>query len=308
MNTHVTKAKEDLRNQVLYRFMKGRSKMKSLNDILTGLGRFCRKNSSTLLAIGSGIGVIATAVVSINQGSILEHKKAEAEAKGEEVPKKEVVKAVAPTVVVTAVTLGCVAGLYFTDRKKEAGLTAALGMVATRFSRFQNKVVEHDPELKSKIEKEMMEEDVANAKKQREQKYTNIGGKDVIFTTIKEGEPVLCYDVLSSRYFYSSVADLRNAMYEFNRQFQADKFLCVNDYFDHFGLPEEDYGWSIGWQHSYEYDCGNQWIDIDLSKEVLADGLEVIRVEVLCGPYDPDTGIFAMTGLDETQPDYFKIR
>lgn len=284
--------------------------MKSVSDMLTGIGRFCRKNSSTLLAIGSGIGVIATAVVSINQGSILEHKKAEAEAKGEEIPKKEVVKAVAPTVVVTAVTLGCVAGLYFTDKKKEAGLTAALGMVATRFSRFQNKVVEHDPELKSTIEKEMMEEDIEEAKKKakNDQKFTSIGGKDVIFTHIREGEPVLCYDVLSSRYFYSSIADLRSAMYEFNRQFQADKFVCVNDYFDQFGLPEEDYGWGIGWQHSFEYDGGHQWIDIDLDTEVLADGLEVVRVEVLVGPYEPDTGLFVMTGLDETQPDYFKVR
>ena len=47
---------------------------------------------------------------------------------------------------------------------------------------------------------------------------------------------------------------------------------------------------------------------LNTSNEILADGLEVIRVEVLCGPYDPDTGIFAMTGFDETQPDYFKIR
>ena len=283
-------------------------KVKCLNDIFVGFGRFCRKNSSLLLTGATVLGVVATAVVSTRQGSTLEKKRAEAEAKGETLSKKEVVKTVAPTIAVTTATVGCAVGLFITGKKREAALTSALGMAVTRFSRFQRKVEEHDPNLKKDIEKEIMQEDIDAAKKQSQQKYTNIGGKEVIFTHIREGEPVLCYDVLSNRYFYSSIADLRSSMYEFNRQFQADKFVCVNDYFDHFGLPQEEYGWGIGWQHSFEYDGGHQWIDIDLDKEVLADGLEVVRLEVLVGPYEPDTGLFVMTGFDETQPDYFKVR
>jgi regulator of RNase E activity RraB len=285
-------------------------KIKCLNDIFVGLGKFCRKNSSKLLTGATIAGIVTTAVVSTRQGSKLEQKRAEAEAKGEKLSKKEVVKTVAPTIIVTGATVGCAVGLFVTNRKREAALTSALGMAVTRFSRFQRKVDEHDPTLKRTIEKEMMEEDVEEAKKKAksDKKFTSIGGKDVIFTHIKEGEPVLCYDVLSNKYFYSSIADLRNAMYELNRQFQSDKFICVNDYFAHFGLPEEEYGWGIGWQHSYEYDSGHQWIDVDLDKEVLADGLEVVRVEVMTGPYDPDTGIFAMTGFDETQPNYFQVR
>ena len=293
--------------------MKGRlnMKFKCVSDMFTDLGRFCRKNSSLLLTIATAVGIVGTAVVSTNQGSILAEKKAEAKKKGEELSTKEVVKTVAPTVVVTAVTLTSAVALYATDRKKEASAAAALSMLASRFSRFQNKVVEHDPELKSKIEKEIMEEDIAEAKKNKEknQKFTTLGGKDVIFTHIREGEPVLCYDNLSGKYFYSSLADLRSAMYEVNRQFQADDFVCVNDYFMHFGLPEEDYGWGIGWTNSSTYDGGLRWIDIDISQETLAGGLEVVKVEVMCGPYESDTGLFVMTGSgDETQPDYFKVR
>jgi len=285
-------------------------KVKCLNDIFVGLGKFCRKNSSLLLTGATVIGVVTTAVVSTRQGSTLEKKRAEAEANGEKLSNKEVAKTVAPTVIVTTATVGCAVGLFVTGKKREAALTSAIGMAVTRFSRFQRKVEEHDPKLKKDIEKEMMQEDITTAEKQKKQnqKYTSIGGKEVIFTHIREGEPVLCYDVLSNRYFYSSLADLRSAMYEFNRQFQADKFVCVNDYFDHFGLPEEEYAWGIGWQHSFEYDGGHQWIDIDLDTEVLADGLEVVRVEVLCGPYEPDTGLFVMTGFDETQPNYFQVR
>ena len=55
-------------------------KIKCLNDIFVGVGRFCRKNSSKLLTGATIAGIVTTAVVSTRQGSILEKKRAEAEA------------------------------------------------------------------------------------------------------------------------------------------------------------------------------------------------------------------------------------
>lgn len=278
--------------------------MKPLNEVCIKLGKFLRKHSSLILTIGASAGVIGTAIVSTRQGSILEQKRTEAEAKHEDIKASEVIKTVTPTIFVTAATLACIIGLYVTDQKKQAGLAAAVGVVSERFARFKKKVEEKDEELAKSIDKEIMQEEYMRANKPNKKKelLKTIDGKEILMTEINEGEPVLCYDPVSEKYFYSSKEDLMQERYEINRHFLLQNTLSVNEYLVFLGLPEVEWGWSLGWSTYSESDYGYKWIDIGIEEYELTDGTPIIKLHVPFFPHelDPD--------YDWLNCDYYNVR
>lgn len=278
--------------------------MKPLNEVCIKLGKFLRKHSSLILTIGASAGVIGTAIVSTRQGSILEQKRTEAEAKHEDIKASEVIKTVTPTIFVTAATLACIIGLYVTDQKKQAGLAAAVGVVSERFARFKKKVEEKDKELVDSIDREIMEEEYAKVNKERKKKelLKTIDGKEILMTEINEGEPVLCYDPVSEKYFYSSKEDLMQERYEINRHFLLQDSLSANEYLEFLGLPEVDWGWSLGWSTYAESDYGYRWIDIGIEEYELTDGTPIIKLHVPFFPHDLDPD------YDWLNCDYYNVR
>ena len=278
--------------------------MKPLNEVCIKLGKFLRKHSSLILTIGASAGVIGTAIVSTRQGSILEQKRTEAEAKHEDIKASEVIKTVTPTIFVVTATLACTIGLYATDQKKQAGLAAAVGVVSERFARFKKKVEEKDKELADSIDKEIMEEEYARAVKPNKKKelLKTIDGKEIFVTEINEGEPILCYDSVSEKYFYSSKEDLMQERYEINRHFLLQNTLSVNEYLAFLGLPEVEWGWSLGWSTYAESDYGYRWIDIGIEEYELTDGTPIIKLHVPFFPHDLDPD------YDWLNCDYYNVR
>lgn len=278
--------------------------MKTWNETCLAIGKFIRKHSSLILTIGASAGVIGTAIVSTRQGSILEQKRTEAEAKKENVRKAYVVKTVAPTIFVVSATLACIIGLYVTDQKKQAGLAAAVGVVSERFARFKHKVEEKDKELADEIEKDIMQEEYMRANKPNKKKelLKTIDGKEILVTEIMQGEPMLCYDPVSEKYFYSSKEDLMEERYEINRHFLLQDTLSVNEYLAFLGLPEVEWGWNIGWSIYAESDYGYKWIDIGIEEYELADGLTILKLSVPFMPHDMDPD------YDWLNCDYYNVR
>lgn len=278
--------------------------MKPLNEACIKLGKFIRKHSSLILTIGASAGVIGTAIVSTRQGSILEQRKMEAEAKKEDIKASTIIKTVSPTIFVVSATLTCVIGLYVTDQKKQAGLAAAVGVVSERFARFKKKVEDKDKELADSVEKEIMEEEYAKVNKERKKKelLKTIEGKDILVTEIHEGEAILCYDPVSEKYFYSSKEDLAQERYEINRHFLLQDTLSVNEYLAFLGLPEVEWGWSIGWSTYAESDYGYKWIDIGIEEFELTDGTPIVKLHVPFFPHElePD--------YDWLNCDYYNVR
>lgn len=278
--------------------------MKPLNEVCIKLGKFLRKHSSLILTIGASAGVIGTAIVSTRQGSILEQKRTEAEAKHEDIKASEVVKTVSPTIFVTTATLACIIGLYVTDQKKQAGLAAAVGVVSERFARFKKKVEEKDEELAKSIDKEIMQEEYMRANKPNKKKelLKTIDGKEIFVTEIHEGEPMLCYDPVSEKYFYSSKEDLMQERYEINRHLLLQDTLSANEYLAFLGLPEVEWGWNIGWSTYAESDYGYKWIDIGIEEYELSDDLTILKLHVPFMPHDMDPD------YDWLNCDYYNVR
>lgn len=248
---------------------------------------FIRQNSSTILT-GLGIaGTVGIAVTATKAGMKTARKIDELKCDDPEVSKKEIAKAVVPTyiptVIMTGATIGCITGLYLTDKKKQAALVSACMLIQDRYNRFREAVDERGLDKTEDVDKHIREKDT-NIIFQNDNDF-KIFHDDVFWTEIHHGEPILCWDPLSELYFMSSYEDLKDIRYQVNRYYRMTGMMSANDYFKFLGIPETDWGDGVGWEDFVgEETYGYRWIDVNLVEEELSDGLQVVKVEL---PFEP---------------------
>lgn len=240
-----------------------------MKGIFVKIASFARKHSSEILTIGGCIGVAATAITGIQAGLDLEYNLDKIEKNDRKSKRKVVAKSVAPVVISSVATMGCIVGLYKIDKKKEAALLATISMLNARFIEFKKHLPEETVE---KVEKEIMMDE--------------LDGEPIFHTEVHEGKRILCWDSVTERYFTSSYEDLLNASYHINRHFITWDFITVNEYCKYLGIPEVEWGETNGWDTyvgATEY--GYRWIDIKLNDEIFPSETRVMVVDVPFGPH-----------------------
>lgn len=246
-----------------------------MKKLLIKLGAWIRKNSSLLLTIGAVGGTVGTAVISA---------KCQKKADEDILEEHSTLTHHIPTIVSTAATSACIIGLYATDQKKQASLVSACLMVQNRYDEFRRAVDARGLDKTEDIDKMIAEEHCPEPVIKTEVSVDEFD-KDIFRTEIHSGEPRLCYDTISRRYFIGSLEDIMDERYQINRYFRMTGIMSANDYLKFLGLPEEEWGYGVGWDECVGEDTyGYRWIDIYTEEEELSDGLTVLKVVV---PFEP---------------------
>ena len=206
---------------------------------------FAKRNSSTILTCIGALGVVTTAVMTAKAApkarDILERAEKE---KGEKLTAFEKVNVTAPVyipaVVSGTVTIACIFGANILNKRKQAALISAYGVLDQSYKEYKKKVDElygegSDAEIRHELAKD---------------KYTGKEEKHPV-----SDESVRFFDQYSNRYFWSTMEDVRNAEYHLNRNFALRGYSELNEFYEFLGLEPTPYGAEVGWS----LEAGAQW-------------------------------------------------
>ena len=171
-----------------------------MNNLLSKLQLFLKKNSSTILTCIGAAGLVATTITAVKATpkAVMLIEEAEAE-KGDELTKLEKVKiagpAYIPTVVLGVSTLACIFGASILNKRGQASLMSAYALVDSKYKDYRKKVNElYGDEAGTKIRSEI-------AKEKYEENPIPVEGED----------KRLYYDYYSERYFEATPYEVQRA-------------------------------------------------------------------------------------------------
>ena len=238
--------------------------------------KFLRKNAGTLLSIGASVGVVLTAIET-GKATIKAEKLVELNKDVPEYGMKEKVKDCwqfyIPAAVLGAGTIGCIIGSNVLSRKEIASLSAAYVALGKSYQQYRRQVAER---IGSEAETDILE-------------------KSKVEEPAEEDKQLLCYEPFSNRYFHATEAELYDAFYQVNRDFNLNGEVSINNLYSYLGLdylPEKD---DVGWCSDYMINEWEYfWIDFVANKQTTDDGLEVYQIYAFQPPipdyldYEPD--------------------
>lgn len=244
---------------------------------------FLRKNSPTILTCVGAVGVVATSVMTAKATpkalKLLENAEKE---KGDDLTKKEKFKVAAPAfvpaAVVGTVTVACIFGANFLNKRQQEALMSAYALLDESFSDYKRKLVELYGE---ETHQNILEAIAAEKAEDTHINASYLGCGCDLATDGDLGEEKLFYDVYSNRYFTTTVEQVITAEYHLNRNYILRGSAVLNELYDFLGLKPTDYGSIVGWA---PLDDGMYWIDFNHHKAVLDDGTEYYILEMPFAP------------------------
>ncbi len=249
----------------------------NLSSIVSSVKSFTNKHAPEILT-GLGVaGMITTTVLAVKATPkairILEEKKQ----KQETITKVEIVKSCwkcyVPAVITGAMSAACIIGANSVNARRYAALTTAYKLSETALTEYKEKVIETIGE-----KKEQTVLDKVAAK--------NIEEHPVVDTdVIQTGNgTTLCFDPMTSRYFYSSIENIRGAAIDIKETLFHGAWGCasLNDFYDALNLPHADVGDILGWNT-------DNVISIDISSHITDKGIPAAVIVYSTRPvYDYD--------------------
>jgi Family of unknown function (DUF6353) len=249
--------------------------------MLTGLAhqvskaRFLLENHSTTILTGVGVaGTITTAVLtgraSFKAAEIIKNEKELAE-EGLEFPEtkielskatkvKLVWKQYLPPVASGIVTVTSIVVANKISSKKIAALAVAGGISERALQEYKDKVVEKLGDRQSQKLRDEIAQDRVN-KNPYSSEVVLVGTGDV-----------LCMDMITGRYFRSSVEDIKRAENKINHEILNSMGASLAEFQDELGMEETSYTQKVGWD-------GPDLVNTILSTTMSADGRPCIVVD-----------------------------
>lgn len=248
--------------------------------MLTGIvqqvnkAKFLLENHSTTILTGMGVGgTVVTAVLtgraSFKAAQLINEYEDSIVLAPEELPKNisktEKVKLTwtlyLPPVAAGAMTVTCIIVANKISSKKIAALAVAGGISERALQEYKEKVVAKLGERQDqKIRDEIAQDRVTNHP---------FDSRELIIAGTGE---VLCYDMLTGRYFQSSVEEIKKAENEANHEMLNSMGVSLAEFHDKVGLPATPYTDSVGW-------CGPDLIKVLFSTTMSQDQRPCIAVD-----------------------------
>lgn len=235
-----------------------------------------KKNLPSVLAWVSAAGVAVTTGLAVRSTTKSLKKIQKAERRyGRTLTKSEIVKMAAPSFVSTFIAGGVTIACIFTgDRlhiKREMAIGSAYAVISQAYQEYRKEVAGIND---SEVDKRALAN--IRQKETKEQKIPN-----------PEGDKLLFFEEISGRYFESTMLDVVNAEYHFNRNFWlSGGYGNLNEFYDFLGLdrtPDGDVlGWSCCWGGVF---YGFTWVDFEHTLTILDDGLECY---IISYPFPPE--------------------
>lgn len=251
------------------------------------LNRIARKiqiSSPTILSLVGAGGVIVTSIIAVKATPkalrILEDQHYHHYYNSEEpnnISKMDIIKMTwkcyIPTAIVGTSTIACILGANVLNKKNQASLVSLYSMVDQSYKRYKLAAGEvfgedADKKIKAQVAKDT---------------YVSCDGNKVYSPDQDGSEKVLFYDYFSGRYFTSTIAAVINAQYHMNRNFILRGESCINEFYNFLGIDPIEGGDDIGWADEYA-EAGFAWIDFEISKITMDDGLECHVVSPITNP------------------------
>ena len=255
-----------------------------MNNLAHHAKTFFSKNSSTILTVIGGVGVVGTAVLAAKATpkalALVEEAKEE---KGEELTTWETVKVAGPVYIpATAACVGtliCVFGANVLNKRSQAALTSAYALIDNAYKEYKAKLKElYGEEAHNKIV------DAIAIEKAEDIRVGNYNLCSYCDLSVEDGtgETKLFYDEFSNRFFEATIERVINAEYHFNRNFVLRGYAYLNELYEFIGLEPTDYGSKVGWSVN---DDEMFWVDFNHRKALMDnDSLEAYIIETPWGP------------------------
>lgn len=160
-----------------------------------------------------------------------------------------------PAMIMGGATIACIIGAHTVSSRRMAALASVYSLTEMALTEYKDKVVETIGEKKEEKIRDEIAADRIKANPISEEQMKALPG---------EGQ--LCYDTLSSQYFYSSVEKIRQTINDFNERLLKEDYLGLNEMYYMLGLQEMPLASDLGWR------VDNGLVDIKFSAQLADDG------------------------------------
>lgn len=201
-----------------------------------------RGHAPALLTAGTVAGVVSTAYLAHRSGY-----KSAFSVRNEEDSRQEVLtnrekfaltwQNYIPPIVVGGLTIAAAISSNHISAKRAAALAGAVSLSEAAFREYKDKVIEQIGKNKAMAVQDAVVQDHI-------QKNPFEDNTRIIFT---DGGDMLCYDMLTDRYFQSTAEKLRKAQNDINQTIINGVYASLNDWYRIIGLPTLDDGDDRGW-------------------------------------------------------------
>lgn len=231
-------------------------------------------DNSPVILLTLGIIGVSTAIVSAIKATPKAIKLLEERDKKNPIPPTpiEVVKTCYKPYVKAALifimALCCIVSSHSVNVRRNAALAAAYTISDTALREYKDKAID----ILGKDADQRVTDAIAKDKIEK----NKVVMADVILT---EKGNSLCYDVLSGRYFRSSIEKLRQAECEINNELRSEDYCTLNEFYYAVGLPTiEPLGDDLGWNVNKGY------LKLEFSSQISCDGEPCIVVGYSVAP------------------------
>lgn len=222
---------------------------------------FNKKYTSTMLTSASVLGVIFTTILASK--ATVKAKKTLDDYRDENlifsISKKDIFrltwKYYVSTAFVGVSTIVCIIGADVLSKKQRRSLLGVYALLNESLQKYKDSI---DVIFGNDFDNEIVKKEYKE-------------NKDELIEMVN-GNEILCYDLLSQRYFSSTLPTLLDAQYQVNKLLHNMGYVCVNKLYEYLEMDGIEGGDDIYWSEN--------WIDFQNSYVDLEDGMVCIVVSV----------------------------
>lgn len=249
--------------------------MNKITRITKNLGGIVSKNSPHILTGLGCAGLLSTAILTAKATpkalALLEDEEQYREKKNflsmTKLDKAKLTwKCYIPAGAVGIASIGCIIGANTVNTRRNAAIASLYAMSETAFREYKSKVVQ---EIGQSKETKIYDDTIKD-------KIINNPPKDNIILT-GNGD-VLCLDLLSGRYFESSMEFIRQKINDLNYDLRSEMRLDLNEYYYEVGLPPIPLGELVG------FDLEKGQVEAVYSTQMTPNGKPCIVVDLYVYP------------------------
>lgn len=246
-----------------------------LRKYLKSAEKFTTDNSPALLAAVAVVGTVTTAyltgVATFKAATLINDAEVdESFRRGNDVavkrhgnditlPTKQVValvwKEYVPAVGTGLLTVTCIVFSHRISTRRTMAMAAAYSITDKAFEEYKEKVLEKFGENKERAVRDDIQRDRCM--------------EDSSMVVLGDGE-ILCYDKYSSRYFRSSMEEIKKAMNDTNYEILHQNYASLGDFYNRVGLSGTQFSEEVGWNSDHLLDIHFSTVISDDQRPCLA--------------------------------------
>lgn len=215
---------------------------------MKAFGALLRRKSPEILT-GVGItGMVGTVVLAVRgtPKALLRIRAKKKELNVEKLTVAQTVEATwkcyIPAALTGGASIACLVGASTVAGRRNAALMTAASVASDALNEYREKVVETVGEKKAEAIQDAVDRDRVKRNPPPARELPRTEGAVA---------PVLCYDALFGRYFYSDVETLRRAANKLNWQMNngSEPYISLNEWYAEINLSSVDVGYDLGWRN-----------------------------------------------------------